>query len=119
MHMNEELLSILGGEKEDEKEECSYLFGKVRSISDLMKTFPDVIERVLLKVRYYDEHKDELEEREIKIQEQQMEEENGAANDNANGKNASSIVMPRKVVTFDNGKRLLFWGQYLKKTIVG
>ena len=29
------------------------------------------------------------------------------------------LIQEQKVNTFDNGKRLLFWGQYLKKTIVG
>jgi len=29
------------------------------------------------------------------------------------------VIQEQKLNTFDNGKRLLFWGQYLKKTIVG
>jgi hypothetical protein len=61
LHMSEFLVSILGSVEEDEKEECRYIFGKIKSVSELLRTFPDVIEKVLLKVKYYDEHKDILE----------------------------------------------------------
>jgi hypothetical protein len=54
IHLNDELVSIVGSEKEEEKPEGKYLFGRVRSISELLRTFPDLIEKVLLKVKYYD-----------------------------------------------------------------
>lgn len=73
LNLNTELLQVFGDEKEQEKEECRFIFGKVKSISELLRTFPELIEKVLNKVKYFDEEKDALEEEEK--EEKQKEEE--------------------------------------------
>ena len=57
LNLNTELLQIFGDEKEQEKEECRFIMGKVKSVSELLKTFPDLMERVLNKVKYFDSNK--------------------------------------------------------------
>ena len=62
VNLNEELLQNLGDGKEEEKEECRFIFGKVKSVSELLRTFPELLEKVLEKIKYFDQNKDDLDQ---------------------------------------------------------
>lgn len=120
LNLNTELLQTFGDEKEEEKEECKYIFGRVKSISELLRTFPDLIEVVLKKVRYFDENKEDLEKQEEERIEKEQEEKEKEKENLENGRGTEIRIEEKaKEGPRDIGKRFLFWGQYLKKTIVG